>query len=300
MAIAGTFCRIRKERMQVQVSRFFDGDSKELQHIKNQESLQKLARHNRARRHVSRLTTFVIFALLAAIFAVICLALFFNIEEIEVVGTTRYGREEILSHCSIEPGQSLYEVRKSDVSGVPSRLPYIRDVKITRKLPHTLVLKVVEDEPVFFSELYGEIFILSEKLRVLERLAGTEVPGGLMELVLPQIDAAIVGSSIVFSDDVSARYVENYLDIILRSELAGRINGFDLSDRFNLMMIFDSLYLVELGDSSDLSVKLNSALNAVSTPGAFDGKTPAAIDLTDPKEFSARVDPQLELVFSEG
>ncbi len=279
-------------------SRFFTGDDNELARIKSKESLQKFQRHNRTRKHFSRFTYFLIFGLLSAVFIIICLAVFFRVKEIEIVGTSRYSKEDILAVTDIEEGLSLYEISNSDLDGLRGRLAYIEQARIVRKLPHTLVIKVTEDEPRYVCELYGEYFVLSDELRVLERVFDMSVLDGegLIGLMLPEVNSAMVGYKVEFAAEVSARYVSAYIDALESSPLFRSTTAFDLRDRFNLALIAKDIYLVDLGNGDELNTKLTAVAGMLESEVFSDG-VPATIDANDPAQCPVIKNPNLIIEF---
>ncbi|MBE6612043.1 MAG: FtsQ-type POTRA domain-containing protein [Ruminococcaceae bacterium] len=280
-------------------SRFFTGNQSELQQIKSKESLQKFVRHNRAKKQLSRFGYTVVFIAICVVFIIICLAVFFKIKTIEVVGTTRYSAEQVLSVVDIEEGLSLYEVSNRDVQAIPKKLAYIHSARIVRKLPSTLVISVIEDTPVYVSEFYGEFFILSEELRVLDRVFDrAELEGmTLVELVLPTINSAVVGETVEFEADVTRRYVEAYLDALEGSDLFAKTTAFDLRDRFNLAVICEGIYLVDFGNGDELGTKFTAVAGMLENE-VFADKIPATIDANDPTECAVIKDPGAEIAFN--
>lgn len=281
-------------------SRFFTGDERELNELKKKESLQRFAKRARSRKRAARLAYTILFAVIVTVFAVICANVFFRVESVEVVGSARYGADEILSYTDIAEGVSLFSVSDRDLAGIAERLSYIREIRITRKLPNTLVLSVIEDKPRYFAELYGEYFILSDELRVLDRVFGrTALEGmGLIELVLPEVDSVLVGGRTMFSADVSQKYVTAYLDALESSPLYDRVTAFDLRDRFNLAMIASGIYLIDLGNGDELGTKLTAVTGMLEHSVLSDG-VPATIDATDPSQCPVIKDPNLVVEFDD-
>ncbi len=279
-------------------SRFFTGDDHELAKIKSKESLQKFKKHNRTKKQFSKFTYILILGVLSAVFLIICLAVFFRIEEIEVVGSSRYSEEQILSITGIEEGLSLYEVSNADLEGLGERLAYIKNAKIVRKLPRTLIIQLTEDEPRYMCELYGEYFVLSDELRVLDRVFDrAKIDGmGLIELVLPEINSAMVGYDLEFSTQISERYVSAYIDALESSPLFKKTTAFDLRDRFNLALIAEGIYLVDFGNGDELNTKLTAVAGMLESEVFSDG-VPATIDANDPSQCPVIKNPNLIIKF---
>ncbi len=281
-------------------SRFFSGDEKELNEIRKKQSLQRFAKRWKSRKRASRVMYAVLFAVIVLIFILVCLNMFFRVKEIETVGSTRYTNEQLLEYSNVEKGMSLFTVTASDFDSAIERLAYINSVSITRKLPDTVIVTVNEDEPRYAVTLYGEHFILSRELRILERVTDKSAfkEQGLIELLFPQIDSAIIGEHIEFSQSVSDRYVKAYLNALETSPLYSRTTAFDLRDRFDLALIASDKYLVDLGNGDELATKLTAVAGMLGHTAFADG-VPATIDATDPSQCPVIKNPDLVIEFDD-
>lgn len=278
----------------------FREDGGELERLRNKESLQRFFRHKKKRRSFRSLAHALIFLSLGAAFVFVCFAVFFRVRAVEVVGAVRYTPEQIRQVCGFEEGQSLYGV-SGDLSRLHERLPYIGSAKLTRKLPYTLIVTVAEDEAAYYCGLYGEYFALSEDLRVLERAdeADAFAGEGCVELLLPEIDSAVVGDRIIFSLDSDEKYVKAYLDVLQTNVLRDRVTAFDLRDKFDLKLQCDSIYLVELADGADLATKLTTTAAVLAETAAFPEGVSAKIDVTNPASPSAIVSKRVDISFDQ-
>ncbi len=281
-------------------SRFFSGDEKQLNEIRKKQSLQKFAKKWRSRKRASRVMSAGIFAAIIFIFILVCLSMFFRVKNIELVGSSRYTAEQIIEYSQVELGESLFGITASDFDGAIERLPYINSVKVTRKLPDTIIITAIEDEPRYASVLYGENFIFSRGLRVLEQVAdkGEFLEQGLIELKLPQINSAIIGEGIEFSKEVSHRYVKAYLNALETSPLYSKATAFDLRDRFSVALIASDKYLIQLGNGDELATKLTAVAGILDHTVFADG-IPAKIDATDPTQCPVIKDPNFVAEFDD-
>ena len=85
--------------------------------------------------------------------AVLALTLFFKVESVEVTGNSRYSAQEIQDACGVQLGDNLYLLSKPDmVQRLHQQLPYIDEVRITRRLPNTLCVQVTEFSTVYAVE----------------------------------------------------------------------------------------------------------------------------------------------------
>ncbi len=74
----------------------------------------------------------------------------FTIQHIEISGNERFTDSDILLMSSIEEGKSAFDVNLNNVQSRILQNPWIKNVKITRKLPNTFTIEVEEREPRFF------------------------------------------------------------------------------------------------------------------------------------------------------
>ena len=279
--------------------RFSDVDPGELHELKSKETLRRFQRHNRARQSRAKLVQVIIFIVIIALFAAVCITKVFVIGEVEVVGSDRYGGDELLSLIGAKEGDSLYSIHRKSIDALPSKLSLVRSVSISRKLPRTLVITLYEDEPLYYCELYGEYFKLSDSLRVLERVFDEEEckAAGLIRVELPAVDRAVVGSQIVFDDESDFKYVSAYLEALEASSVRDRVDAFDLRDKFDLEMICESIYLVKLADGEELATKL-STLSQVLSHDAMKDRGKSTIDVSNPAETRVDSDITGDVAFS--
>lgn len=266
-------------------SRYFTGDERELQALKNKASMQKIKKRLQRRKRFAKFLFASGIAALIAIFIMICFAVFFRVENIEVVSSGRYTKEQILSLTDIEEGMSIFRASDRDLKSLYGNLAYVSDARIVRKLPDTIIIEISEEKGVYMSELYGEFFVLSDDMRVIDRVFDRETLSdeGLIELVFPDINSAIVGYGVEFEDDITAEYVAAYLDALEASPMMRKATAFDLRDRFSLAMIADGKYLIDFGSGDELATKLTVVAGILEDP-YFDDGLPATIGATDPAE----------------
>lgn len=112
----------------------------------------------------------MLFILMMLTLGILSVTVFFNAEEILVEGNTRYSAEKLLEQGGLSIGQNLFRLDKFEVIEKMEELPYVKSVTIKRKLPNTLTVKVVENEPVVWIRCEGGVALLNEEYRVLSLL----------------------------------------------------------------------------------------------------------------------------------
>ena len=112
----------------------------------------------------------------AAVAAVIlCLSLFFRVEEVVVSGTDKYTPWMIREASGISDGDSLLSISDARVSGnIISRLPYVDEVRVGIKLPGTVHIEITELETTYAIEASdGSWWLITSDGRVVERIQTT-------------------------------------------------------------------------------------------------------------------------------
>lgn len=108
-----------------------------------------------------------ILLMLAAI--VLGCVVFFRVNTMLVEGNSRYTAEEVIAASGVQQGDNLFALNKSHmISRILTRLPYVDDLSIQRKLPDTLVFYVTESVPVAWVESGGIRWLLDHRCKILE------------------------------------------------------------------------------------------------------------------------------------
>ncbi len=217
----------------------------------------------------------------------------FVINEVKVTGDSPYNSDEIRVGAGIELGDTLYSFSSVKAEErLVAALPYISSVSVDRQIPDTIVLDLKCESPVYYTEIYGKIYLMSETLRVLGEAGDIDL-SELVWLRLPRVKAAVYGSVPGLSDSARNDDMESVTESIEKSALADRIVRVDLRDPFKLTMVCDNKYLLEFGDYTEIDTKLRIA-DAVLEDEMFDTSNKARIDLSDLSETIVVVDNQLD------
>ncbi len=267
--------------------RFFSGDENELQEIKNRENIENFKKRKENKKRFKKILIIAGAVIGAIVFFLICFSVFFRVKNINVEGSKHYKAEDILASGVIQEGQSIFGINGDEFDAICENYPYLNKIEVERDYPSTVIIKLEDCKAEYYCEIYGEFFILSGDLKVLDRHFALDFEyDKMMKLYLPEVKRAVVGLKVIFAEDVSEKYVSAYLDALKKSKVGKRVREFDLRDRFGLQMICDSKFLVSVGDGVDISTKL-ATLDAVLKTEAFNGVSTAIVDVSDPSECSA-------------
>jgi len=265
--------------------------------IVSNDTFERLKSRNSRRRLLRTLLYISVGLLTCALFLVVCVVLFFKVSAIEITGAQIYGNvtDSIIELSGIELEQNMYAVKSSTLrQTITTEYSYVKDVILRRHLPDKIEIELIEDIPFYYIVIGGEYFILSEELRVLEKVDNPDridrinSSYKLMRLELPLVKYAVVGKPIIFKRETNFSYVKEMLGIIQTSELAENISKLSIVNKFNNYFIYND-YKIVLGNNENISAKLLLAQEIMSRRSG----EPTIIDVTDITKGSARQDGQV-------
>lgn len=183
--------------------------------------------------------------------AVLALTLFFKVESVEVTGNSRYSAQEIQDACGVSLGDNLYLLSKPDmVQRLHQQLPYIDEVRITRRLPNTLCVQVTEFSTVYAVEQEGTVWLLTSGGKIVETAAergDTPLIDGC-ELLAPSL-----GGDVSFTLELQNRQESLFalLTALESAELTGDVRAIHLGDPTVLSMDYTERFTVEMPYGAD-------------------------------------------------
>lgn len=86
----------------------------------------------------------------------------FAVSEILVEGTRRLSREDVLGAAGIVPGANIFQVDAAEAERTLAATPWVESVKVERRLPGRVRIRLVEREPVALASLGGKLLLVSE------------------------------------------------------------------------------------------------------------------------------------------
>lgn len=222
-------------------------------------------RHSNRRRRGSfsflykLLSTLVICACLVA-----ALTLFFRVDTIVITGEERYSEQEILDATGIQTGDNLYLMNKNDVaSRMVEALPYLKNVRINRKLPDTLLIEVTECSTPLAVIQDGSAWLVSPgdkargKLKIVDQLeAGAAADYGVIDgcsLLAPSVGGQLALATEYTSQQES---LEKLMHALEDAGMLDQVDAVHLDDLSVLTMDYAGRFAVELPYGADYAYKL--------------------------------------------
>ena len=213
----------------------------------------------RARRRKRRAIFFYCFTFLFVIAAAVVLSLtvLFRIDTIEVNNTSRYSEQEILKACGIEEGQNLFLAdTQTAARNIDQKLPYSGGVRVSRKLPNSLVVTVEEPVVSMAFEQDGQYVVVSKENKILEIVS--KAPEGVQLITGMKLQKPASGKKYQPADEKTE---EAFLQLqeALNAASLDHITKIDVTDIYKMTVEYDGRIQILFGNVNDLSLKISSA-----------------------------------------
>ena len=260
----------------------------------------------RRKRSKKKYTLYYLLALVLMLCVGMALSLtvFFKIESIQVVGDTRYAKEELIDAAGISVGENLFRVSKKNVSEkLVAGYPYIEQVRLQRVLPNALLLHVTEAEAKAAVETGQAYTLLDARARVLETGLPT-CPEGYFRVTGFPVVGLSPGDFLSGEDKDRLQVLLEIQDCVAANGLS-KIRLADLSDLADLWLLYDGRVAIELGGRSDIDYKIRAAKSVIdlsvteSTVGTLDVSTRPAMRLRERNIYNKNVWPFPEALIAD-
>ena len=228
--------------------------------ITQDEFLRKRAarqRKIRKRRLKIFFTFFVIF--LIGLSVVLCLTVFFPIENLTAKGSALYKAEEIIKASDIELGDNLFALTEGGtLKKIRAKLPYIESLKFKRTLPGSLMI-TVKDADEYACYYDGKAYYtVSKSGWVLKK--EYEPPENIFTVKGAKVDCK-VGAAIVFKDEENRELTERIVESLSDEKLI--INTVDITDKLSIVLRVDGRFNVDLGTANYIPEKIKHLASMV-------------------------------------
>ena len=237
----------------------------------------RYAKVNRRKRRKKKIFVTIAFLItVAAIATVVCLAMFFNIEKMNVAGLLRYEAEEIITAIGVEVGDNIFAVDDNAIEEMLCKdFPYIEKVDVVRLLPTTIEFVVTEVDPAYAMISDGTHYtLISEQMKVLEHKEGRSIEGVpiVVGMDLTNIEQGTkikeVYESVQYQTEdefkerkeqyrlvMESLYTVKNVDTVVKKIEFDDISYYDVSDPLTVSILYDDRIIIELGSELELEYK---------------------------------------------
>ena len=218
------------------------------------------AQRRNEKKRTRRIVFYVaLFLSISLIFLGVCIAVFLNVETVNVNGTEKYVPEQILEYVPIELGDNIYSFDSDEIeASLKQNLPYIGNVEIERDLPTSVNINIVEEKPFYAAMLAGETYLLSSDLKVLEKQKDVTLEQlGLTSLSLNNVRRCIVGQNLEFIDERTEVALDELYDSFVNHYIEDNIKSVDVRSRFDIYINYDGRFEIYLGNTENIEIKIS-------------------------------------------
>lgn len=214
-------------------------------------------------------------AVVAAVF--LGLSVFFRVDTITVAGADKYTPWMIREASGVATGDALLSISEARVaSRIISGLPYIGEVKVSRKLPGTVEIQVIELQVTYsIEDENGGWWLISSGGRAIEsvnletalgytRVEGLAIrtpnPGDQVQAIPGRIIDPGEGTAVEMDQSDADQQLNALITIMTALEhnrIIGQINLIDMTRITDIRLEYPQLLTVRLGDDRQLEYKVS-------------------------------------------
>lgn len=223
--------------------------------VKSAPPAPRNGRPRRRRRNLS-LYYLMLAIICIIIFLILSRTILFNIREYEVIGNSVYSADRILEAGGLRIGRNMYGINlEKTAEKIKDSLIYTEQVTLRRKLPDKMIVEVTEAEAAACCEYEGSRYaVITRAGRYLE----TEQLGARAGLTLVtgmELTNVALGEDFESHDEAKKTILLNLLESI-HDTCEGKITSIDMTDRTNIVLVYDNRITVDFGSSLDYEYKL--------------------------------------------
>ena len=243
----------------------------------------------------------------AAVVAVFLgLSVFFRVDTITVAGADKYTPWMIRQASGVETGDALLSISEARVaSRIISGLPYIGEVKVSRKLPGTVEIQVIELQVTYsIEDENGGWWLISSGGRALESvslekaLGYTRVEGLAIRTPNPGETVQAIPGRLVDGDgnaiELDQTDADQQLTALIRvmtelerNRIIGQITRIDMTSVTDIRLEYPQLLTVRLGDDDRMDYKISYLAAAIEKlEGNQSGELDLSLEYTEDAVFT--------------
>ncbi len=234
----------------------------------------------------------IVLAIVAAI--VLGVAIFFQVNQVEVQGNLIYSADQIVEASGLEVGDNLLMVNKAAVTGkIEAALPYVQNISVGRILPDTVVIKIQESQIAGLVKAdVGSSWYVNLDGRVLgSSLDGFH--GQVIELTGYTITAPQAGQLAKATEGMEGNMAASLqvLSAMDGTGLMDQVTTIDTEKIYDVKLLCGEQYEVVLGGTTELDYKIWYLQEVLAT---LDNYQMGTIDLSLDEERAAHFIPWIK------
>lgn len=192
---------------------------------------------------------FIVILMIASTYAIyfICTSSKFDIANINISGNFKYTVDEILNNTGIFQGENIVRLKKSKVINNLKKLPYIENIKVTKKLPNSIDIEVVEraSRYIAFDKDTSKFYKLSNKGVILEDAIVTAKTEDELLIYGITFDIEVTFGNLINDSDLSKLAIYNEIEQEYeKQKLNFKITRVNFENSLTTIILDDKLSIV--------------------------------------------------------
>lgn len=183
----------------------------------------------------------------------------FNITSITVENNKNTDAQKIIQLSGIQTGNNIFYIKTSKGSNKIMENPYFTSVKISRKLPSSIVISVVEREATYYAAKDNK-FAVIDKDGILLELKDDISSMKLIKLDGFDMKKSEVGKQIVGTDERQIQIIETLAGMTAAKAFVAGLASVDLTNPSAINM-YSGQICIKIGTIDNFEKKLNTAAN---------------------------------------
>lgn len=180
----------------------------------------------------------------------------FNIKDIKVINNNQVQADTIISLSELKKEDNIFKFYGKNVVNKIKENAYIENVKIHRKLPNTIEIKVEERTPTFSVDYMGKYAYINTQGYILE-IAETNNGMTIIQGATTKEEDMKPGNRLCNEDLSRLEETIKILDSANENKLEGKVTSIDISNKNEYSIYIESeKKKVHLGDSTNISNKM--------------------------------------------
>ena len=212
---------------------------------------KKRALINRIKRRL-----FLILFILIILIIILLNAPFMQIKKINCFGNNLVKTEDIITSSKIYKGNNIFRINKSKAIKLIKEYPYVKDVKISRKLPSTINININECQVASYIKNGNKFLYIDNECKLLE--VNTVPPQGNVPLITGvTVIKSNINEIIELKNKKQLLCIKEILYTAKESKFNGMITLIDVKNTNTNIITVNNVLDIVLGNTDNLEYKIN-------------------------------------------
>lgn len=190
---------------------------------------------------------------------------FFRVQNIEILGAVSYTDQQVIDASGIELGDNLFFINRFTASSnIFSRLPFVEEAAIERRLPNSITITIEESYAAAYVNWMGQNWMLTSGCKLLGTGSGDDLTGLIEVLnITPESPSSGAIMTVAQEESLKLAYLETILPAMQNQGMLGSVSQLDLENSANPTFRYLDRFTVQMGPNADTEYKLRMVLGAV-------------------------------------